>query len=177
MATRAFVDESVRKGYFVCAVVVAVGDLTPVRRDLRALRKPGAARIHMATERPQFRRQVLSAINGMPVRAHIYEAAMTARSQRAARNDCLHALVGDLVDLGVDQVVFESCDQDRQDRIVMAAALRKAGDYAALSYNPGRPTQEELLWLPDMIAWAHGAGGDWRRRVEPLIDSVRRIRS
>lgn len=143
--TKAFVDESARRGYLICAVVVAIGDLEAVRRNLRKLRKPGATRIHMATERPAFRRELLSAVSRMPVRAHIYEAELATRSQRAARDDCLHALVSDLVTTSVGHVTFESCDQDLHDRSVIASALRKMGDLASLNYAHLRPTEDELL--------------------------------
>ena len=49
--------------------------------------------------------------------------------------------------------------------------------YAALRGRPGAPAyvhlpahQEPLLWSADALAWAYGAGGDWRRRVDPLLD-------
>ena len=38
------------------------------------------------------------------------------------------------------------------------------------------PYEEPLLWVSDAVAWAVGAGGDWRRRVEPMIDEVVRLR-
>jgi hypothetical protein len=28
-----------------------------------------------------------------------------------------------------------------------------------------RAFEEPLLWLPDALAWAHGAGGEWRQRI------------
>ncbi len=111
---KAFIDESARNGYLVCAVVVAMGDLEGVRKDLRSLRKPGASRIHMATESPQFRRQLLSAVAAMPLAARIYEVALAGRPERDARDDCLHAVVEDLISDGVTHAAFESCDQDRK---------------------------------------------------------------
>ncbi|GHF77951.1 hypothetical protein FHX82_004368 [Amycolatopsis bartoniae] len=29
-----------------------------------------------------------------------------------------------------------------------------------------------LLWVPDAVAWCYGAGGDWRRRVMPIVSKV-----
>jgi hypothetical protein len=34
------------------------------------------------------------------------------------------------------------------------------------------PNHEPLLWLPDIIAWAYGRGGEWKKSVEPLIEKV-----
>ena len=41
-----------------------------------------------------------------------------------------------------------------------------------LSFEHLTPDQDPLLWLPDCLAWPVGAGGDWRRRVEPLLAVV-----
>jgi hypothetical protein len=28
------------------------------------------------------------------------------------------------------------------------------------------------LWVSDAVAWCHGAGGDWLRRIAPLVVST-----
>jgi hypothetical protein len=30
----------------------------------------------------------------------------------------------------------------------------------------------DLIWVADLIGWAHGAGGEWRRRVAPAVICV-----
>jgi hypothetical protein len=33
-----------------------------------------------------------------------------------------------------------------------------------------RPSRgEPLLWAADAVAWAVGAGGDWKRRIDPVV--------
>ncbi|MFF3182053.1 hypothetical protein ACFYVD_19850 [Rhodococcus pyridinivorans] len=43
----AFIDESKRDGYMLCAVTVAAGDVAALRKQVDALRPRGSARIHM----------------------------------------------------------------------------------------------------------------------------------
>jgi len=43
VTAKAFIDESARSGYFVCAAVVTMGDLTQVRKSVGVLRSPGAS--------------------------------------------------------------------------------------------------------------------------------------
>ncbi|NKY54553.1 hypothetical protein HGA08_30710 [Nocardia vermiculata] len=47
LPVHAFIDESKRDGYLLCAVTVAVGDVTPLRKQMDALRPRGSSRIHM----------------------------------------------------------------------------------------------------------------------------------
>ena len=32
--------------------------------------------------------------------------------------------------------------------------------------------REPLLWIPDAVLWAYGAGGDWRDAAMPLVSKV-----
>ena len=43
-------------------------------------------------------------------------------------------------------------------------------------YDHRSSTSEPLLWAVDAVVWAVGAGGDWRRRVDPIV-TVRRVKS
>ena len=63
---------------------------------------------------------------------------------------------------------------NHRDVLVLDAALRKHGSQT-LEYRHLSPYEEPLLWVSDAVAWAMGAGGDWRRRVEPMIDEVVRL--
>lgn len=174
MTRHAFADESRRAGYLVCAVEVGSRDLVARRKELNGLRKGGQSRIHMKSEGPARRRELLSAVRSMGVSAHIYEASPTRGGDRQARDECLTALVRDLAPRRVQHLVLESCDQDADDRRVIAQSLRQAG-LDGLQYAHSRPSSECLLWLPDMLAWAYGRGGDWRRRTEGMIVNVRSV--
>jgi hypothetical protein len=89
----------------------------------------------------------------------------------AARPAALLQLAQHLVKLDVRRLVLESRGQaaDRRDRQVIARAL---GPRPRLSYEHMRPHEEPLLWIPDAVARSYCAGGDWRRRVRPLVEEV-----
>jgi len=46
-----------------------------------------------------------------------------------------------------------------------------------LRYEPRRTVTEQLLALPEAIAWCWVKGGDWRRRIEPIVTTVREVRA
>lgn len=53
-------------------------------------------------------------------------------------------------------------------RSINAALVRGLGP-VSLTYEHMRPHEEPILWVSDAVAWAYGAGGDWRRRVTPAV--------
>ena len=62
---------------------------------------------------------------------------------------------------------------DRIDRHVIVAALHDNGiEPDRLAYEHLKPHEEPVLWIPDAVAWCHGSGGEWCRRVMPLVDEV-----
>lgn len=46
---------------------------------------------------------------------------------------------------------------------------RAAGCRDTLRYEHRRAATEQLLALPDAIAWCWAKGGDWRRRISPAV--------
>ncbi|GAA3840849.1 hypothetical protein GCM10022243_04000 [Saccharothrix violaceirubra] len=87
-----------------------------------------------------------------------------------ARRACLTAVVRTVLDLGVVRLSLESAQhQDARDRRTIAAVVGKAADFG---YDHFRSSEEPLLWAADALAWCFGAGGEWRRRVEPFVDEV-----
>jgi hypothetical protein len=58
-----------------------------------------------------------------------------------------------------------------RDRGAVIDELRAQGrPPTALVYEHVRAHLEPNLWAADAIAWAYGAGGDWRRRIRNLVD-------
>jgi hypothetical protein len=170
VAIHAFVDESVRSKYILCAATVPAASLDDVRRLARDLCLPGQRRWHFNSESDRRRRLILDTlVRRRDIRVLLYEG----RGRRPrVRAECLISLVTDLIDQGASRLVIESQDgQDRIDRQVLAEALRKAS--TDLGYCHSRPHQEPGLWLPDAFAWAYGTAGHWRRRVAPSIDRIR----
>jgi hypothetical protein len=163
-----FVDESERRDYLLCAVLVE-GPADPVRAALRGLLKPGQHRLHFSKEQPARRQRILSTLREIGVRSRVYSCPGTVKE---SRETCLSALVPDIVGRGARRLVLESRESmNHLDVLVIDAALRKHGT-KDLEYCHLPPRQEPVLWAADAIAWATGAGADWRRRVDPLVDFV-----
>jgi hypothetical protein len=55
------------------------------------------------------------------------------------------------------------------DHIAIVRELRRSTGQSILAYEHVEAKLEPVLWAADAIAWAFGAGGDWRRRIEPVI--------
>lgn len=174
----AFIDESVRaaSGYMICAATVGSGDLPNIRSALRGMRLGGQSRIHMGKESPSRRRALLADIGGLDVTTHLFIVSQRGVSDRVLRDLCLQEVGLRLPQMGVSRLVIESCDQDKQDVLVLRGALLKADKLKGVTYHHERPAAEPLLWLPDMVAWAYGRGGEWQRRAKLLITEVYRLR-
>jgi hypothetical protein len=99
--------------------------------------------------------------------AQVYLGSGRPARVRAA---CLERLVVDAVTLDTRRLVIESRgDADRHDR---AAIHRLVGKIDNLTYEHLCPHDDPALAIPDAIAWAYGAGGDWRRRVARMVTKV-----
>jgi hypothetical protein len=163
-----FVDESERREYLVCAVVVR-GDVGRLRTSVRRLCRPGQRRVHFSKESDPRRRSVLSALVELGVQARVYTSPSSVKESREM---CLSALIADIAPGGAERLVIESRrTMDHLDDAVIKAALRRSGT-GRLTFQHATAHQEPLLWLPDAIGWAVGRGGDWKRRVEPLLEKV-----
>jgi hypothetical protein len=170
------VDETKRRGYLLVAGVVVPGDLESVRRMLRGLVLPGQRRLHMKDENDQRRRSIATAITVSGVTATIYDAGRRYRNERERRAACLHALIIDAAQRGDAMLVLEQDDTllswDNQRLIEFT---REAGCRDTLRYEHRRAASELLVAVPDAIAWCWAKGGDWRRRVEPIVTNVREV--
>lgn len=58
------------------------------------------------------------------------------------------------------------------DKATLQRRLGSRPSKTELTYEHLPSTAEPLLWIFDTVAWCHGAGGDWRRRVEPVVAQV-----
>lgn len=96
-----------------------------------------------------------------------------SEGHEVARQACLVRLTEHLLDIRALRVVLDSSDErDRIDVATLRAVLGKPGAGLMLVYEHLRGQQEELLWIADAVAWAYGAGGDWRRRMKPIVSDV-----
>lgn len=77
----AFVDESIRREYLICAVVVTPSQLSELRQTIKALRVNGSRRVHMAKDSRHASRLV-PAFAGLGLSVRIYKAKLSETSQR-----------------------------------------------------------------------------------------------
>ncbi|PSL55093.1 hypothetical protein B0I31_10550 [Saccharothrix carnea] len=173
MSVHAFVDESQRNHqYFLAAAVVAPAELRPLRTLLRGLLLPGQRELHFKKETQQRRRLILARLAEGGARVRIYQRAFS-RDAEAARQDCLARLTADMLDLDVNRLVLDTReDRDILDDRTMRTSLGKYPRASQLAYEHLLSTSEPLLWIPDAVAWSHGAGGDWARRAMGTVVRV-----
>jgi hypothetical protein len=167
-----FVDES-RRGstYLLVAALIEPAKLADARTLMRDLRMPGERRIHFQAEHDTRRRKILSALAVSGVGARVYLGI--GRPDRV-RAGCLDRLVADAVECRADRLVLESRggEADRTDRAAIHRILSRSPRPDRLVYEHLCPHEDPALAVADAIAWAHGAGGDWRRRVEQMVETV-----
>ena len=170
---QAFADES-RRGqlYIVAVTIFAPADLHRVRAQLRQLCLRGQRRLHFKTERVGRRHVILASLNSLDIQGRLY---LRRGPDNDARAECLTALVSDLIKMSANRLVLESRqDRDQADRRVLRTALADLVGATADGpvYEHMRPSEDPLLWPADALAWCYGAGGDWRRRIMPLVEHV-----
>jgi hypothetical protein len=176
VAGHVYVDETKRRGYLLVASVVMPADHTSIRRSLQDLVLPGQRRLHMNAERDSRRRAIASAIVVSGVQATIYDAGRGYRTERDARAACLQAVVDDATASGHTLLVLEQDDTLVQfGRRTLYIAARASGCDGWLRYEHRRAASEQLLTIPDAIAWCWANGGDWRRRIEAAMVRVRNV--
>ena len=107
----------------------------------------------------------------LPVRALVYASG---EKEPTARRLAIAALLNDLVALDGRRLIIERREpsQDQRERSQIAVALQTGMAPEKLDYAHLGGHEEPLLWVADAVAWAWGAGGQWRRRVGGLIDRV-----
>ena len=168
-----YVDESVRSGRYVLgAVLVDASSAGALRRSVRKLLLPGQRKLHFNNEGNRRRRELLDALVRLDVEAFAFSCRYSAEvTSEAARARCLAAMVRELQGWrGACQLFIASrAELDQLDGVTIRRARLPE---PRLSFQHQRPDHDPLLWLPDGVAWAVGAGGDWRRRVGPLVTIV-----
>jgi hypothetical protein len=166
-AVHAFIDESKRGEYILCAVTVLPAGVDEMRKRMRDLCPKGSSRIHMKSA-GKAASKIVTEVAKLDAESRLYVVKSPKLTEREARDLTLEAAAHDLVELSASRVVIESCDQDREDNRVIRKVV---GPHAPFEYLHDRPSNP-LLWLPDVHAWAWGRGGSMRRKIEHRIEVV-----
>lgn len=169
-----FVDESKSKGYTMVAAVVVGEDIATIRQEIRALVLRGQRRIHFTKESDPRKRLVLARLVELKVQAHVFHC--DAKSDARGREACLVGLVSHAAKHAHTRIVLERDESVEQaDRRILYREVERHGIGGAVTYGLETAHQEPLLWIADAIAWSHTKGGEWRRRIRPLIASSTKL--
>lgn len=175
MSSHIFVDETKDRDYLLVASIHVSGELDELRKLMRGLVLKGQRRVHMKKESDSRKRAIAAAICGAGVTATIYDAGRRYRDELDARAACLRGLVDDAAHQGDILLVLEQDDSLLDwDRRRLYALVRDA-HFPQLRYEHRRASAEQLLAIPDAIAWCWAKGGDWRRRIGPAVTTVRSV--
>lgn len=162
----AFIDESLRPGrYLLACVVILEDDVGAARRQAGKLLLRGQRTVHFQDEGDRRRRAIIGALAEVSMLATVYSCRhRVGRGAEAARAACLASAVADLqaTEKAVHMLIESRETADRFDRATILGARERT---PLLTFEHVRPTEDPLLWVPDCLAWAVGAGGEWRRRV------------
>jgi hypothetical protein len=129
----------------------------------------------MVRERDSRRRLILSTLVQLGLDAVVYDAGRDYRENRDASGACLTALATDLLGRDTRLLIEEDESELHADRLALHQATYSTSSAAALTHVHDRANHDQLLAIPDAIAWAWPQGGDWRRRVGPLATAVRDV--
>lgn len=172
--TDAFVDESVRgQRYLMGCVLIEARDLPTTRSAIGALPTRGR-RLHFNNEDDAQRRILLAAIAELPVQAFVVVCHRRhGVSEFLAREACLAAIVAEAQSQRVGRLVIESRQDDSDDARTITRVRRP---HPPLVFEHRTAQREPMLGLADGIAWAAGAGGNWRVLIDPLVHRIVELR-
>ena len=151
----------------MACVFVDGRDLAIARRHVRSLLQPGQRRIHFHDERAGRRAILLDSFASLPVRAVGFVVQRGhGTTEFHARAAALAALVEEAQRRGVERLVLESRQDDRDDVATIERA-RQPEPQLRFEFRAGG--DDPLLWLADGITWAVAAGHEWSARVGPVL--------
>jgi hypothetical protein len=136
---------------------------------MRELLLSGCRRVHFKTEKDSRRKLIASRLARNGPEVHIYLGRGPSEQVRAL---LLERLASDAIDAGVTRLVLDSRDLASNQRDRSALGNRTKAREAGMVHEHIESWTEPALWVSDAVAWCHGAGGDWRRRISPIIGSV-----
>lgn len=173
MTVHAFVDES-RRGslYLVAAAIAQPGHLRQLRRELRRLLLPGQREVHFNDQKDPRRRVLADAIARLLVEVRVYRRSCD-RDDEPYRQECIDRITSDLLIRGAHRLVLDSrAELDANDEATIRAAIVRHPHSTRLVYEHVDSASECLLWVADASAWCFGAGGHWRKRIDPIVSAV-----
>jgi hypothetical protein len=161
-AYHAWLDESmhVKAGLYLLAAAVCEPDCQPIRDTLRSLLDDGQPRLHWSNESPERRQKISATVATIDMAAVVVIGTpLPKRNQERARAVCMESMLVHLHSMGVENVLFEQRDQagNARDGRIVDSIRGKSLIPVRMRVDWGRPLEEPMLWLPDVVAGAAGA--------------------
>jgi hypothetical protein len=169
MLSNSFIDESVRGSkYLLAAVIVDHTRHQDIRRELKSLRQFGRSSLHMHREVIGRKRLIASSVAQMEITCVLAVQELSGQSLMSARIKCLNELSGHELVRSTSQLTLETSNSIELDKKILSnSAYEFSGKFP--HYRHLSSAQEPLLWLPDIIAWCAGKGGEFENIVKPLL--------
>jgi hypothetical protein len=174
VTVHAFMDESTRgDSYLLCAAVAEPAQLRGLRKQITGLLLPGQHELHFHNEKDPRRRVLADKIARLSISVIIYRTVTAPRTEERDRQRCLERAVQDLRNLRAHRLIMDTRkDRDRHDKATIRKVLGHHDRSDEFTYHHVASEHEPLVWIADITAWCFGAGGDWRRRITPVVEKV-----
>lgn len=174
MTLVAAVDESYRTGRYLMGVAWVGHEVAgATRASLRRLLMPGQRELHIKGENDARRRLLIDRVASSPAELRVYVASCGRREQERVREMCLARIVEDLVEVGGRRLILDTRDgRDRKDALTIRRVNAELALGRRVEWAHVESAQEPLVWLADVVGWAFGAGGDWRRRLGGSVSCI-----
>jgi hypothetical protein len=161
----AFVDESIRgQTYYLCAVLIPYENQALLRRQLRTISNlTNRRRIHFHSSSNRIRDLVIRTLASTFTTVVVVGTQVThGIAEEDARQISMRLLVKSLQEMNIQRLTIENRSDNTQDYLTIQKS-RKGGP--PLDFWHISPSDEELLWAGDAIAWAVGAGSLWINKL------------
>jgi hypothetical protein len=179
------VDESMRftpdaSLYLLAAVIADPEACDPARQALRPLKAKGERKLHWHSEGDPRRRKITSAIAVCNIESVvIIGAPVDKKKQERARAQCLEHLLWELDVWGISHVWVENRTQTLNQRDMKTVDRLRGRQIISndLRLDMALPSEEPMLWLPDVIAGAvscarGGETDEWLLTLEHQIYEI-----
>ena len=122
------------------------------------LKARGAAKLHWRELGRETQVDVMNVIGSIPALTTVVVGTpMNPHKQERARRKCLEAMIGILVDQGVEELVLEARDSrlDLRD-VQLVDTIKSKQKGLSFSIHHVRGSEDPRLWVPDQVLGAYG---------------------
>lgn len=173
MSHTTYVDECKLGGFTLAASSIPCGEVTRLRATVNGLRMPAQPRIHFVSESPQRRKHIITTLTEAgAIKTVVYDARGIVNI-KDGRDTAMARMAADQAAIPASRIVIESDDSlIATDQAIIRDQLEKAGVTEIVGVDHMKAYEEQLLAVPDAVAWCFTHGGEWAKLAEPLIANV-----